>query len=93
MLLGIRLDVSLPYPYPPFSLSVATLPADRILPSNVVLTLSNGGKAGTIYMLMVAIFGLFFVCLCESELASGRRTQWLTPAQAMAEMASMAPTA
>ncbi len=33
--------------------------------SNVVLTLGNGGKAGTVYMLLVAIVGVFFVCLCE----------------------------
>jgi len=33
---------------------------------NVVLTLSNGGKAGTIWMLLVAICGMFFVCLCKS---------------------------
>ncbi|KAM0794843.1 amino acid/polyamine transporter I [Usnea florida] len=37
---------------------------------NVVLTLSNGGKAGTIYMLLVAICGLFFVCLSMAEMAS-----------------------
>ncbi len=35
--------------------------------SNVVLTLGNGGKAGTVYMLLVAICGVFFVCLCEFE--------------------------
>ena len=37
---------------------------------NVVLTLSNGGKAGTIYMLLVAICGMFFVCLSMAEMAS-----------------------
>ncbi|KAL2054419.1 hypothetical protein ABVK25_005167 [Lepraria finkii] len=37
---------------------------------NVVLTLSNGGTAGTIYMLLVAICGVFFVCLSMAEMAS-----------------------
>lgn len=40
---------------------------DEIYPSNVVLTLGNGGKAGTVYMLLVAIFGLFLVCLCKAK--------------------------
>ena len=37
---------------------------------NVVLTLSNGGKAGSIYMLLVAIVGAFFTCLSMAEMAS-----------------------
>ena len=37
---------------------------------NVVLTLGNGGKAGTIYMLLIAICGVFFVCLSMAEMAS-----------------------
>lgn len=71
VLLGVRLDVSLCSPL----LTCSKCNSDlnfRMLTnsfySNVVLTLPNGGKAGTIYMLIVAIFGLFFVCLCEYKL-------------------------
>lgn len=37
---------------------------------NVVLTLPNGGPAGTIYMMLVAICGAFFTCLSMAEMAS-----------------------
>ena len=39
--------------------------SDVIRASNVVLTLPNGGKAGTIYVLLIAIVGMFFSTLCE----------------------------
>ena len=66
MLLGVCLDVSAFAQRNLFESKRRKLYANRyFLPSNVVLTLSNGGKAGTIYMLLVAICGLFFVCLCE----------------------------
>ena len=58
----------------------------------MVLTLSNGGKAGTIYMLLVAICGLFFVCLCRLE-GFDFRVRTANALKAMAEMASIAPTA
>jgi len=37
---------------------------------NVVLSLPNGRKAGTIYVLLVAICGMFFTCLSMAEMAS-----------------------
>ena len=66
MLLGVRLDVSSLAQFKIFRKWLAISVCWRdLLPSNVVLTLGNGGKAGTIYMLLAAICGLFFTCLCE----------------------------
>ena len=59
----------------------------------MVLTLSNGGKAGTIYMLLVAICGVFFVCLCELNIFEYQSHLIVNNFEAMAEMASIAPTA
>ena len=94
MLVGICLDVSFLARQPSY---LASRRAIRVLtyflPSNVVLTLSNGGKAGTIYMLLVAICGVFFVCLCESNSLDRRICPAADTYEAMAEMASIAPTA
>ena len=66
--MGVCLNVSTFVQRDVFQHERRKLYADRhLLPSNVVLTLSNGGKAGTIYMLLVAICGLFFVCICRLE--------------------------
>jgi len=65
----------------------------HLLHSNVVLTLGNGGKAGSIYMLLVAICGMFLTCLCESSILSTRLRSMANSFEAMAEMASIAPTA
>lgn len=55
--------------------------------------MSNGGKAGTIYMLLVAICGVFFVCLCRLDIFGYYLHFMVNTREAMAEMASMAPTA
>ena len=44
-------------------------------------------------MLLVAICGLFFTCLCELDHLNTRLHLAVNSDEAMAEMASMAPTA